>query len=103
MGFLVGKVALEKDILLAVQYLINSAIFYRSSVIRRMDKRPKANSHIPCRSYAAPMPRFAVTLRGRFQNGMVVAWHGNGRARHGMCESNTAGLCKSNGKDSLNP
>jgi hypothetical protein len=29
--------------------------------------------------------------------------HGRGteRARHGMCESNTAALCKSNGKDTL--
>jgi hypothetical protein len=99
----VDKVALEKDILLAVQSLINSPTCYRSSIIRRMDKRPKANSQTPCRSYAAPMPRCAVTLRGLFQNGMVVTWHGNGRARHVMCESNTAALCKSNGKDSLNP
>jgi hypothetical protein len=29
-------------------------------------------------------------------HGMVVAWHG-----HGMCESNTARLCKSNGKDTI--
>jgi hypothetical protein len=28
--------------------------------------------------HAVPMPRCAVALRGRFQNGMVVAWHGNG-------------------------
>jgi hypothetical protein len=29
--------------------------------------------------------------------------HGRGiaRARHGMCESNTAALCKSNGKDTI--
>jgi hypothetical protein len=26
---------------------------------------------------AVPMPRCAVALKGRFQNGMVVAWHGN--------------------------
>jgi hypothetical protein len=28
-----------------------------------------------------PMPRCAVALRSRFQNGMVVAWHGRGMAR----------------------
>jgi hypothetical protein len=28
--------------------------------------------------HAVPMPRCAVALRGRFQNGMVVAWQGNG-------------------------
>jgi hypothetical protein len=34
----------------------------------------------------------------------LLEWHGRGmaRARHGMCESNTAALCKSNGKDNLN-
>jgi hypothetical protein len=30
--------------------------------------------------YAVPMPRCAVALSGRFQNGMVVAWEGNGMA-----------------------
>jgi hypothetical protein len=30
--------------------------------------------------HAIPMPRCAVALRSRFQNGMVVAWHGNGMA-----------------------
>jgi hypothetical protein len=28
---------------------------------------------------------------------------GMARARHGMCESNTAALCKSNGKDTIKP
>jgi hypothetical protein len=32
-----------------------------------------ANSHTPCRSPA-------VALRGRFQNGIFVAWQGNGMA-----------------------
>jgi hypothetical protein len=40
-----------------------------------------ANSHTPCRSNAAPMPRCAVALRNRFQNVMVVAWHV--RIKHG--------------------
>jgi hypothetical protein len=26
------------------------------------------------------MPRFAVALKSRFQNGMIVAWHGRGIA-----------------------
>jgi hypothetical protein len=30
--------------------------------------------------HAMPMPRCAVALRVRFQNGMVVAWHGRGMA-----------------------
>jgi hypothetical protein len=51
-----------------------------------------ANSHIPCRSHTAPMPCCVMALRIRFQNGMVMAWHGNGRARRGMCESNTAAV-----------
>jgi hypothetical protein len=66
------------------------------------------------------MPRRALAMRGRFQNGMVVEWHvwikhgrnykSNGKdkskplgQRHGMCESNTAALCKSNGKDKSKP
>jgi hypothetical protein len=71
----------------------------------------------PCRDSA-------VALRGRFQNGIFVAWRGNGMAcvnqtrphcvnqmgktqskplaeRHGMCGSNTAALCTSNGKDTV--
>jgi hypothetical protein len=28
--------------------------------------------------HTIPMPRCAVTLRVRFKNGMVVAWHRNG-------------------------
>jgi hypothetical protein len=38
------------------------------------------------------MPRCAVALKSRFQNGM--AWHG-------VCESNTAALRKLNGKDTI--
>jgi hypothetical protein len=49
---------------------------------------------MPC--HAMPMPCCAVALRSHFQNSMVVAWHGRS-----MCESNTAVLCKSNGKDTI--
>jgi hypothetical protein len=38
-----------------------------------------ANSHKPC--HAAPMPRCAVVLRSRFQNGMFVAREGRGMER----------------------
>jgi hypothetical protein len=30
--------------------------------------------------HAMAMPRCAVALRSRFQNGMVMAWHGRGMA-----------------------
>jgi hypothetical protein len=30
--------------------------------------------------YSALMPHYAVALTGRFQNGMVLAWQGNGMA-----------------------
>jgi hypothetical protein len=39
-----------------------------------------------------PMPQCAVALENLFQNGMVVPWQGT-------YESNTAALCKLNGKD----
>jgi hypothetical protein len=34
-----------------------------------------ANSHIPCHTYAAPVPRCAVDFRSRFQNGTGATWH----------------------------
>jgi hypothetical protein len=43
------------------------------------------------------MSRGAMTLRSRYKNGMVVAWHLRGMA----CVKNTAALCKSNGKDKI--
>jgi hypothetical protein len=54
--------------------------------------RPMLNSHIFSRSHAA-------LCRGLVKS--LSEWHGMGtaRARHGMCQSNTAALCKSNGKD----
>jgi hypothetical protein len=39
-----------------------------------------ANSQMPLNAHAAPKPRCAVALRSRFQNDMVVAWHGRGMA-----------------------
>ena len=47
---------------------------------------PQAVSRRPC---------CAVALRR-------TAWSEHGWARHGKCESDTAALCKSNGKDILN-
>jgi hypothetical protein len=43
-----------------------------------------------------PMPRSAVALRSRFQNGMVVAWHGMAWERHGRgmaCVNQTRPRC----------
>jgi hypothetical protein len=48
---------------------------------RKRAGRPHAVSGRPMlihTYHAAPMPWCAVALRSRFQNGMVVAWHGNG-------------------------
>jgi len=44
-----------------------------------------------------------VLCRGLEKNGMVRAWHGRGMgmAWHGKCESDTAAMCKSNGKDTF--
>jgi hypothetical protein len=47
--------------------------------------------------HAIRMPRCAVALRSRFQRHC----RGMARARHDMCESNMAALCKSNGKDTI--
>jgi hypothetical protein len=39
-----------------------------------------------------------VLCRGLEKNGVIRAWHGLGMAK---CESDTAALCKSNGKDTF--
>jgi hypothetical protein len=52
---------------------------------------------MPCHAHDAPMPRCAVALRRRFQNGMVMAWHGRGMA----CVNQIRPQCKSNGKDTI--
>jgi hypothetical protein len=49
-----------------------------------------ANSHMPYSAHAALCRGLEKLLSER-----------HGRARHGMCESNTAALCKSNGKDTI--
>jgi hypothetical protein len=59
--------------------------------------RPHAASGLPMvihTCHAMPMPRGAMALRSRFHDGMP-------RAQHDMCESNTAAMCKSNGKDTV--
>jgi hypothetical protein len=87
-----------------------------------------ANSHIPCRSPAATLPFSECRTRvgrphavsGRPM--LIHTYHavplprtwrglersvserhicGMGGGRHGMCESNTAALCKSNWKDTI--
>jgi hypothetical protein len=55
---------------------------YRA-ILRTRAGRPHAVSGRPMliRTYhAVPMSRCAVALRGRFQNGILVAWQGNGMA-----------------------
>jgi hypothetical protein len=51
-----------------------------------------ANSHMPCHAHAA-------LCRGLKE--LLSEQHGCGMAWHGMYESNTAALCKSNGKDTI--
>ena len=58
-----------------------------------------SDSHLPCRAHAILLKATAqhgrretgVLCCGLVKNGMVGAWHGK-------CESDTAALCKSNGK-----
>jgi hypothetical protein len=53
-----------------------------------------ANSLMPCHAHEALCRGLEKSLSERHCRGMA-------RARHGMCESNTAVLCKSNGKDTI--
>jgi hypothetical protein len=59
----------------------------------------------PCRAHAAPMPcpcRAHAALCSGLEKSLLER-HGRGmaRARHGMCEPNTAALCKSKGKGTI--
>ena len=86
------------------------AVGLKVIMINGFDERLKADSHIACRAHAVPLPCRAAkgleclshliyTVRpccGLENNGMVGAW-----AWHCKCESDTAALCKSNGKDTL--
>jgi hypothetical protein len=50
---------------------------------RTWARRPHAVSGRPMlihTRHAMPMPRYAVALRSRFENSVVVAWHGRGMA-----------------------
>jgi hypothetical protein len=57
--------------------------------------------------HAVPMPLSCRAVPWPWEVAFRTAWswHGMGtaRARHGICESNMAALCMSNGKDNLNP
>ena len=64
---------------------------------------------IPCPCHALTMPFFSIP---QHRDGRAVLWSWEERhdrsmawawAWHGKCESDTAALCKSNGKDILNP
>jgi hypothetical protein len=54
-----------------------------------------------CRVHAVPTPCPAMALRSPFRT--ACSWHGAcaAWALHGMCESYTAVMCKSNGKDTI--
>jgi hypothetical protein len=54
----------------------------------------KPNSHMPCRAHAVLCPELDKSLSEGHGRGMA-------RARNGMCNSNTAVLCNSNGKDTI--
>jgi hypothetical protein len=47
-----------------------------------------------CHAHAALCGGLEKSLSERHGNGMAQAWHG-------MCKSNTAALCESNGKDTI--
>jgi hypothetical protein len=57
-----------------------------------------ANSHMPCPCRAVPWPSEVAFRTAWSCHGTGASW-----AHYGMCESNTAALCKSNGKDNRNP
>jgi hypothetical protein len=68
---------------------------------RKRAGRPHAVSRRPmlihtCHAHAAPCCGLEKSLSERRGRGMA-------RGRHGMCESNTAALRKSNGKDKSKP
>jgi hypothetical protein len=53
-----------------------------------------ANSHMPCCAHAALCRGLEKSVSERLGRGMA-------RARHGLCESNTAALCNSNEEDTI--
>jgi hypothetical protein len=53
-----------------------------------------ANSHMPCHAHAAVCHGIEKSLSERHVGGMAWAWHG-------MFESNTAAMCKSNWKKTI--
>jgi hypothetical protein len=53
-----------------------------------------ANSHVPSHAHATLCRGLEEPLSERHGRGMA-------RVQYGMCESNTAALCKSNGKDTI--
>jgi hypothetical protein len=79
----------------------NSAVKVRvvAGRSRKRAGRPHAVSGRPmlihtCHAHAALYRGLEKSISKRHGRGMA-------RARHGMCKSNTAALCKSNGKDTI--
>jgi hypothetical protein len=72
------RAASEIGMLLVTTFVEIRVVAERS---RTRTGRPHAVSGRPMlihTYHAVPLPRCTVVLRGGFQNGMVVAWHGNG-------------------------
>jgi hypothetical protein len=70
-----------------------------AGISQTREGRPHADSGRPmlihtCHAHAALCRGLEKSLAERHGYDMA-------RARHGMCESNTASLCKSNGKDTI--
>jgi hypothetical protein len=82
-------------------FLVTTVVELRVAARRSRTRtgRPYAVSGRPmlihtCHAHAALCRGCEKSFSERHRRGMA-------RARHGMCESNTAALCESNGKDSM--
>jgi hypothetical protein len=74
------------------------AVSGRPMLIYTYHAVPMLFAVVPCCSPAETLPRPCRGLERSLSDGHVRGMAGE---RHGMCESNTAALCKSNGKDTI--
>jgi hypothetical protein len=91
--------ASEIGMLLIVNFLEMGVVAARG---RKVASRQHAVSERPMliHTYAVPMPSPCHSLERSLSERHIRGMTGE---RHGMYESNTAALCKSNGKDNLKP
>jgi hypothetical protein len=64
--------------------------------LRLVAGRSRTRAGSPQAVFRQPCSAVALKRTAWSQHGMGAAW-----ARHGKCESDTAALCKSNGKDTF--